>query len=213
MCVRVCVEEGGRRRGVRQVPARWPPAGRALNLWLVSHVAQGKPHAPGQWPAGLPSAPHQTHTHTPTLALGLNLTRMLSKANRKPPSLSLPSISSTASPLQPKLPNTPQGSRRVAGSRRMEPSASWCGCAREWGSVRACVRVCACWACAGARAGAAARVPRGLLRVLWRARIRGGGPTWTHVLLHARGSGCAGGGGAHSPGPASACARRAWGCL
>ena len=50
-------------------------------------------------------------------SLGLNLTRMVSKPNLYPASLSLPSIKSTASPLQPKEPNTPANLLLVAVER------------------------------------------------------------------------------------------------
>lgn len=59
-----------------------------------------------------------------TLVVGLNLTLMGWKAKPYPPSLSFDSISSTASPDQPKLPNTPHGSSRAPPEPRMEPRAS-----------------------------------------------------------------------------------------
>mmetsp|Transcript_11778 Transcript_11778/g.25259 ORF Transcript_11778/g.25259 Transcript_11778/m.25259 type:complete len:270 (+) Transcript_11778:1282-2091(+) len=64
-----------------------------------------------------------------SLTVGLNLTLMGWKANLKPASLRRCSISSTASPLQPKLPNTPHGSSLAPFSRMMEPRATctWVG--------------------------------------------------------------------------------------
>mmetsp|Transcript_38116 Transcript_38116/g.96382 ORF Transcript_38116/g.96382 Transcript_38116/m.96382 type:complete len:282 (-) Transcript_38116:1342-2187(-) len=74
------------------------------------------------------SRPLSSHTST-SLAVGLNLTRMEGKENLKPASFSRPSISSTASPLHPKLPNTPQGRPLADCSRMMVPSATdtWVG--------------------------------------------------------------------------------------
>ncbi len=67
--------------------------------------------------------------HALTLAVGLNFTRMASNENPNPASLSRPSISSTASPLHPKLPNTPHGMPLAEGSRRMAPmdTDTWVG--------------------------------------------------------------------------------------
>mmetsp|Transcript_26053 Transcript_26053/g.61989 ORF Transcript_26053/g.61989 Transcript_26053/m.61989 type:complete len:267 (-) Transcript_26053:1250-2050(-) len=60
--------------------------------------------------------------------VGLNLQRMGSKAKVKPLSLSAECIMSIASPLQPKLPNTPQGfSLAFVPSFRIAPSASCTG--------------------------------------------------------------------------------------
>mmetsp|Transcript_42302 Transcript_42302/g.127842 ORF Transcript_42302/g.127842 Transcript_42302/m.127842 type:complete len:319 (+) Transcript_42302:168-1124(+) len=51
-------------------------------------------------------------SHSPiTFSVGLNLQRMGSKANSKPVSFNRMYSSSTASPLQPKEPNTPHGTR------------------------------------------------------------------------------------------------------
>mmetsp|Transcript_3587 Transcript_3587/g.14658 ORF Transcript_3587/g.14658 Transcript_3587/m.14658 type:complete len:255 (-) Transcript_3587:723-1487(-) len=54
--------------------------------------------------------------------VGLNLHRMGEKAKSNPPSLSRASMRSTASPDQPKLPNTPAGNSRV-DSLTITPSA------------------------------------------------------------------------------------------
>ena len=52
---------------------------------------------------------------------------MVGNPRLKPPSFSLASSSSTASPDQPKDPNTPTGFVRTSGSRRIAPSAAFTG--------------------------------------------------------------------------------------
>mmetsp|Transcript_14653 Transcript_14653/g.48092 ORF Transcript_14653/g.48092 Transcript_14653/m.48092 type:complete len:309 (+) Transcript_14653:718-1644(+) len=73
------------------------------------------------------SVPLSSHTCS-VCSVGLNLHRIGSNANAKPPFLSRASSSSTASPLHPKLPNTPHGCPRMSGlSRKIAPSVSCTG--------------------------------------------------------------------------------------
>mmetsp|Transcript_29877 Transcript_29877/g.74104 ORF Transcript_29877/g.74104 Transcript_29877/m.74104 type:complete len:249 (+) Transcript_29877:219-965(+) len=71
------------------------------------------------------SVPLSSHTCRVS-AVGVNLQRMGENANLNPPSLSRDSIRSTASPLHPKLPNTPAGRSRLA-SFTMTPRAAEMG--------------------------------------------------------------------------------------
>mmetsp|Transcript_11107 Transcript_11107/g.46178 ORF Transcript_11107/g.46178 Transcript_11107/m.46178 type:complete len:285 (-) Transcript_11107:612-1466(-) len=75
------------------------------------------------WPMSVPLSSHTCRS----LSAGVNLTRMGSNASLYPPSRRRRSSSSTASPDQPKEPNTPQGFSRVVGSDRIAPSASLTG--------------------------------------------------------------------------------------
>mmetsp|Transcript_33216 Transcript_33216/g.93131 ORF Transcript_33216/g.93131 Transcript_33216/m.93131 type:complete len:256 (+) Transcript_33216:1349-2116(+) len=72
------------------------------------------------------SVPLSSHTWM-VFMVGVNLHLMLSKARSKPASRSLPSRMSTASPLQPKEPNTPAGTSPGRTSRSTRPSASCTG--------------------------------------------------------------------------------------
>mmetsp|Transcript_39268 Transcript_39268/g.116818 ORF Transcript_39268/g.116818 Transcript_39268/m.116818 type:complete len:282 (-) Transcript_39268:1375-2220(-) len=76
------------------------------------------------------SRPDSSHVCR-SFAVGRNLTRIGLNEKPNPASRSFCSISSTASPLQPKLPNTPHGMRLASDCRMTAPSAT-CTCVGMW---------------------------------------------------------------------------------
>jgi len=115
-------EAGGRRACMSRADG--------LNFTRTASNANRKPASCARAPPPLLRRPTRLRTGRSRSGSGRARGAALFRGWEEPRStLSRPSISSTASPLHPKLPNTPQGCSRAASSRSTAPRAV-CTCAR-----------------------------------------------------------------------------------